>query len=468
MRALSGGAEWTTHAAGFWKEIAQAHQKTSRTKAETRWMCTPRLAARRCAAKKLDHVLPSVGRSAKDEAQPQLAAMTTSHPRPAARGKRSRQPRPRPATNASLLSPDSCMLARLFLLRSYCPFLKSTMPTTRSAKRVQAQTLVRFDSTRTELTPATTSKKPTTTQSRATKRKVPHPTAEDEEDPTPTTPAKPKGKRARRGSVTPVKEASPVKNGDEPHGILKEPHFELDEDMPSPRKPNRPTTYIQAPCDVSPVPSSEPSTPGAVEAAPELVPAQLTFSFEEAKAHLVEADARFEEIFARMKCRPFENLERVDPFRTLTQSIVYVKSCYLCLSEVSNVVAADSRYHGLPHAPSCTNSSASIMRTCPKRALLNPSSSSYSLLRFSNSSHTPSCTQLDKTRCLLPHRAPSLQNPSRNPAHSRPQRAQSRIPARPRRSLRRRSSIHGQTRRCGRRGARGDADRRARDWAVDR
>ena len=47
----------------------------------------------------------------------------------------------------------------------------------------------------------------------------------------------------------------------------------------------------------------------------ELVPAVLTFSFEEAKSHLISVDPRFEEVFRRVKCRPFEHLERVDPFR---------------------------------------------------------------------------------------------------------------------------------------------------------
>ncbi|EIW63535.1 DNA glycosylase [Trametes versicolor FP-101664 SS1] len=47
----------------------------------------------------------------------------------------------------------------------------------------------------------------------------------------------------------------------------------------------------------------------------ELVPAVLTFSFEEAKRHLVRVDPRFDDVFRRVKCRPFEHLERVDPFR---------------------------------------------------------------------------------------------------------------------------------------------------------
>ncbi|KAF7793830.1 hypothetical protein EIP86_004951 [Pleurotus ostreatoroseus] len=54
---------------------------------------------------------------------------------------------------------------------------------------------------------------------------------------------------------------------------------------------------------------------------PVLVPAQLTFSFEDAKAHLIEADARFEDLFDRLKCRPFEHLERVDPFRLFDPSL---------------------------------------------------------------------------------------------------------------------------------------------------
>ena len=49
--------------------------------------------------------------------------------------------------------------------------------------------------------------------------------------------------------------------------------------------------------------------------APTFLPAVLTFSLEDAKKHLIEADPRFEDVFDRLKCRPFEQLERVDPFR---------------------------------------------------------------------------------------------------------------------------------------------------------
>jgi len=46
-----------------------------------------------------------------------------------------------------------------------------------------------------------------------------------------------------------------------------------------------------------------------------LIPAQLGFSFVEAKAHLIAADNRFQEMFANVKCKPFEILEPLDPFR---------------------------------------------------------------------------------------------------------------------------------------------------------
>ena len=58
-----------------------------------------------------------------------------------------------------------------------------------------------------------------------------------------------------------------------------------------------------------------PITPIPAADGEELVPAVLTFSFESAKDHLISADPRFEEMFKRVSCRPFEHLERVDPFR---------------------------------------------------------------------------------------------------------------------------------------------------------
>ncbi|CDO75683.1 hypothetical protein BN946_scf184941.g36 [Trametes cinnabarina] len=69
---------------------------------------------------------------------------------------------------------------------------------------------------------------------------------------------------------------------------------------------------------VAPASSASPaavSTPLPNPEGEQLVPAVLTFSFEDAKRHLVGVDPRFEDVFRRVKCRPFEHLERVDPFR---------------------------------------------------------------------------------------------------------------------------------------------------------
>lgn len=46
-----------------------------------------------------------------------------------------------------------------------------------------------------------------------------------------------------------------------------------------------------------------------------LIPAVLAFDYEEAKKHLKGVDHRFEDLFVKMKCKPFERLEQVHPFR---------------------------------------------------------------------------------------------------------------------------------------------------------
>jgi DNA-3-methyladenine glycosylase II len=64
----------------------------------------------------------------------------------------------------------------------------------------------------------------------------------------------------------------------------------------SPTLPDLPT-FIEAPYD------------------PVMIPAVLTFSFEEAKDHLIKTDSRFATIFAELPCRPYEHLEPVNPFQ---------------------------------------------------------------------------------------------------------------------------------------------------------
>ncbi|KAF7361910.1 DNA-3-methyladenine glycosidase [Mycena venus] len=71
---------------------------------------------------------------------------------------------------------------------------------------------------------------------------------------------------------------------------------------------------------------------------PDFVPADavLTFSFEDAKEHLINADHRFEDVFAKLECTPFQKLETVHPFRALASSI---------LGQQISVLAARSIQH---------------------------------------------------------------------------------------------------------------------------
>ncbi|KAH8119591.1 DNA glycosylase [Phellopilus nigrolimitatus] len=69
---------------------------------------------------------------------------------------------------------------------------------------------------------------------------------------------------------------------------------------------------------------------------PALLPAVLSFSFDDARKHLIDADPRFDDLFSKMKCRPFEHLERVDPFRTLTTSILGQQISWLAARSITH------------------------------------------------------------------------------------------------------------------------------------
>jgi len=62
--------------------------------------------------------------------------------------------------------------------------------------------------------------------------------------------------------------------------------------------------------------------------APKIFPATLTFSYEDAKEHLIRADPRFAGLFSRLGCKPFEHLERVEPFRSVFSNVEVV----LCIN----------------------------------------------------------------------------------------------------------------------------------------
>ncbi|KAJ3866584.1 DNA glycosylase [Lentinula novae-zelandiae] len=70
--------------------------------------------------------------------------------------------------------------------------------------------------------------------------------------------------------------------------------------------------------------------------APGLVPAQLTFTFEEAKNHLINVDPRFQILFDRLSCKPFERLETVHPFRALVTSIIGQQISWIAARSVNH------------------------------------------------------------------------------------------------------------------------------------
>ena len=61
-------------------------------------------------------------------------------------------------------------------------------------------------------------------------------------------------------------------------------------------------------------PPPAPKVDWSVERLP-FLPAALNFSYEDARAHLISVDPRFEAMFEKLACRPFVKLERVEPFR---------------------------------------------------------------------------------------------------------------------------------------------------------
>ncbi|KAJ7647339.1 DNA glycosylase [Roridomyces roridus] len=62
----------------------------------------------------------------------------------------------------------------------------------------------------------------------------------------------------------------------------------------------------------------------AVATQDDFIPADglLTFSFEEAKRHLIQADERFEDVFNRVDCKPFQELEQLHPFMCFLSALL--------------------------------------------------------------------------------------------------------------------------------------------------
>jgi DNA-3-methyladenine glycosylase II len=113
---------------------------------------------------------------------------------------------------------------------------------------------------------------------------------------------------------------------------------------PTPRKKAKNAGSPATPAEGTPVkPLPVFQLTDASKDASRMIPGKLGFDFEQAKRHLCSVDARFETLFERLKCKPFENLEAVDPFRyglLLSQRAgLTVRSRSLCTSIVGQQVS---------------------------------------------------------------------------------------------------------------------------------
>ena len=82
-----------------------------------------------------------------------------------------------------------------------------------------------------------------------------------------------------------------------------------------------------------------PYSQGVVVDAPLSVPMHITFDFEDAKRHLIEADPRFAPMFASLSVKPYEKLDEssllVNPWRALTTSILGQQISWLAARAVT-------------------------------------------------------------------------------------------------------------------------------------
>jgi DNA-3-methyladenine glycosylase II len=84
----------------------------------------------------------------------------------------------------------------------------------------------------------------------------------------------------------------------------------------APSEPSKHSTQKksrQVPASTQAIPSAPESNGVETSVLPPALP--KGFSFQEARRHLINADGRFEDIFDKLLCRPFENLEQNDPFK---------------------------------------------------------------------------------------------------------------------------------------------------------
>jgi len=116
-------------------------------------------------------------------------------------------------------------------------------------------------------------------------------------------------------AATPKKRASTAKTVE--NGAVMEPQAAADSSPATKKRKVTPKEPKAVPPPRPPIDLSQ------VHYKPSILPVEPKFSVQAAMDHLIQFDPRFKGLFNAMKCRPFvEPFEALDPYRTLTTSIV--------------------------------------------------------------------------------------------------------------------------------------------------
>lgn len=135
----------------------------------------------------------------------------------------------------------------------------------------------------------------------------------------------PTTRSASRGTLPTVVPEAPALAATKPRSRKRKASETVDEtEAKTPKK--RANQAVKAKVDSSPSVVGFEIPPVGDAPALELLPAKLSFSYDEARTHLIQSDSRFAEVFTRQMCKPFEKLDRVEPFKYVCVAILVLLS----------------------------------------------------------------------------------------------------------------------------------------------
>ena len=130
--------------------------------------------------------------------------------------------------------------------------------------------------------------------------------------------------RIARSSMVSTRSSSGLAALPQETAVASSPKRKAVSDSPTKSKHKKVRTAAKLATTIPP-PDTATLVPNGTDTSP-LVPAVLSFDFEVAKKHLIDADARFEYVFAKMQCKPFEQLDQVHPFRWVVDVVSALRS----------------------------------------------------------------------------------------------------------------------------------------------